>query len=153
VTTEVERLQRSEYTKEQVDQQKKLMNGKMEENFSLKQIIDQKRTDNEKQRKRLEALEDQYANRSHDLDTATRDLKEAQQQLQVRLKHETQLNGQLLQQKEQIRLLEQAKLTSDDRLIQARKQRAPVAQAESELPAGSGSARGSPWTGQGAKPV
>lgn len=59
----------------------------MEENFSLKQIIDQKRTENEKLKKRLETLEDQYAHRKSELDIAVKDLKEAQNQLLFKNKH------------------------------------------------------------------
>lgn len=98
------------------------MNAKIEENFSLKQIIDQKRVENEKMKKRLEALEDQYANRKNDLDSAMRDLKEIQQQMMTRNKHETQLNHQIMLQKDQIRQMEAAKQSLEEKIIQLSKQ-------------------------------
>lgn len=68
----------SEVSPSFVESQKKLLNAKMEENFSLKNIIDTKRVESDKLKKRHETLEDQYQARKGEFDGALRDLKEAQ---------------------------------------------------------------------------
>jgi len=58
-TADIERLARSECDSEAIVKQKEIVNQKIQENYSLKQIIDQQRADIEKMRKKSVAQEDQ----------------------------------------------------------------------------------------------
>lgn len=97
---QLDQLNQSKVSPQIVELAKKQLNQKIEENFSLKQTIDLKRTENEKLKKKLEATQDMFTNRKMELEDAKRDLKEAQQQINMKTKNENQLNTQIFQQKQ-----------------------------------------------------
>ena len=81
----------SEYSKDIVDKQRKEMNSKAEENFNLKNIIEAKRKEGEKNFKKLVALEDQHQVKMQELDTINRDFKETKNKLSMQIKFDNEL--------------------------------------------------------------
>ena len=81
----------SEYSKDIVDKQRKEMNSKAEENFNLKNIIEAKRKEGEKNLKKLVALEDQHQVKMQELDTINRDFKETKNKLSMQIKFDNEL--------------------------------------------------------------
>ena len=83
-TTDIDRLTRAEGNPEAIKQQKEIVNQKIQENYSLKQIIDQQRAEMDKMRKKLVAQEDKFTNKNIELDQLNEELKNMRSQLQVK---------------------------------------------------------------------
>lgn len=109
-------------SEELFQKQRELTNAKIQENFNLKNVIDQQKADMDKLKKKIEAHQDMQTNKQMEIDQLSSEYKNLQQTFGIRQKQDTQLQNQIIQQKEQIRKLESERTLQDEKIGQLQRE-------------------------------